>query len=95
MTRARGLVQTADPAPEINFPGGIQGGKGGVGCPRAHGSGRARITQKFVASAADFALIANVRNKLGPCLYGDGTGLLDTRNGNAKVVIVSQRRPNE
>ncbi len=84
---AGGLVETANPAPQIHFPEGVQRARNGA-------PGRAPvgnpIAEQFVAAAADGAVVIDARDELRPGLHGDGPRLFDARDGNAQVVIICQ-----
>src|SRR5439155_13007772 len=85
---ASGLIETPDAAPEIDFPKGIQHGRG-------RASGRATVregrAEGIVASPADDPAIVHIWNELRPCLHGEGTGLLDARDGYKQIIIVRER----
>ena len=90
---ASGFIEPADPAPKIEFPGRIARNQKVVHCRaaiiRGHRAGEGVFTPR------DATLIIKLREKAGPSLGGDGTGLLHARNRNSNIIAVRQRGAEE
>ena len=84
---AGGLVETANPAPQIHLPEGVQRARNGAPGRAPVGN---HIAEQFIATAADGAVVSDAGDKLRPGLHGDGPRLFEARDGNAQVVVICQ-----